>query len=152
MSNCNYRLLQLTNPTVGAVAAATLLPLGTITRRINQQNSCVETFGVATNVNNTIYVREPGFYKITYDGFLTAGAAGNIVVNLQINGVTVFTATVTATAAGTVPVSFSFTTRVFDNCCSNSTNLPTQIQLLNSGVALTGGTSNFTVERVYEVC
>lgn len=147
---CKYRLLQLTNATVGAVAAASLIPLGTVTRQIEQTNNCVETFGETTNINNTVYIREPGFYKITYNGFLTAGAAGNVVVNLQINGQTVATATVTATAAGTVPVAMSFVTRVFNNCCCNSSNLPIQVQFQNNGVALTGGASNLIIERVYE--
>lgn len=148
---CNYRLLQLTNGNVGAVPAASLIPLGTVTRQVEQQQSCTETFLETTAVNTTVYVREPGFYKITYNGFLTAGAAGNVVVNLQINGTTVATATVTATAAGTVPVTISFVTRVFNNCC-NSNNLPISVQFQNNGVALTGGTSNLTIERVYEAC
>lgn len=150
--SCNYRLLQLTNPTVGAVAAATFMPFGTVTRQIKQDTDCQSTFVVSTNTNNTVYVQEAGVYKINYNGSLVAGAAGLVILNLQINGTTVYTAIVSATAGGTVNVSFTFMTRVFDNCCSNAANLPIQIQIQNNGVALTGGTSNLIVERVAKVC
>lgn len=146
-SNCD-RLIQLTNATVGAVATATLLPVGIMTRRIMRSSDCEPTFLVATSANNSVYIQEEGFYKITYVGYLTAAAAGNIVVQLQINGVTQQTATVTATAAGTFPVILTFVTRVLPNCCSNSTNTPVLVQLNNNGVALTGGTSNLLIERI----
>lgn len=152
MSQNVYRLLQLTNASVGTVAALAFMPLGTVTRQIKQDADCQSTFVVATNNNNTVYVQESGFYKITYNANLVAAAAGLVTLNLQINGTTVYTTNVTATAAGTVQVAFTFMTRVFDNCCSNAANLPIQIQIQNNGVALTGGTSNLIVERIAKVC
>ena len=152
MSQNVYRLLQLTNPSVGVVAAAAFMPFGTVTRQIKRDADCPSTFVVATNNNNTVYVQEPGFYKITYNANLVAAAAGLVTLNLQINGTTVYTTNVTATAGGTVQVAFTFMTRVFDNCCSNAANLPIQIQIQNNGVGLTGGGGNLIVERVAKVC
>lgn len=148
MRSCEYRLLQLTNNNIGAVAAATVLPIGVTSRKIACANKCTPTFEVATTANNVAYLNEPGFYKITYTGYLTAGAAGNVVVNLEINNVIVAVATVTATAAGTVPVSITFVTRVLSNCCNNVANPLQALQFRNAGVALTGGTSTVIIERV----
>lgn len=149
-----YRLLQLTNAAIGPIPAATLLPVGIMTRRIVQEDACQNTFDVTTSVNNAIYINETGFYKITYTGYLTAAAAGDIIVELRINGVTMATATVTATAAGTVPVVFTFVTRVLSNCCGNVQNAPALVQLYNAdtSVALSGGRSNLIIERVSTNC
>lgn len=146
---CNdYRLLQLTNSSIPALPTATLLPVGIPTRKIVQSSTCKDTFTVTTNVNNTIYINEEGFYKITYTGYLTAAAAGNVIVNLQLNGVNVLTATETAVINGTVPINISFVTRVYCNCACNSTNMPILVELLNNGVDLTGGNSNLIIERI----
>lgn len=152
MSQNVYRLLQLTNSAIGVVAAPAFMPLGTVTRLIKQDADCQSTFVVSNNANDTVYVQEPGFYKITYNANLIAAAAGLVTLNLRINGITVYTTNVTATAGGTVQVAFTFMTRVFDNCCSNSANLPIQIQIQNAGVGLTGGSGNLIVERVAKVC
>lgn len=149
MNDCGYRLLQLTNNNIGAVAAATVLPIGVTSRKITCQSKCIPTFEVTTTVNNVAYINEPGFYKITYTGYLTAGAAGNVVVNLEINNVIAAVATVTATVAGTVPISITFVTRVLGNCCNGAViNTPSALQFRNAGVAITGGTSTVLIERV----
>lgn len=147
MGNSSYRLIQLTNANIGAVAVNNIIPIGIMTRQIKRDNACTPTFDVTTSVNNAVYVQEAGFYKITYTGYLTVGAAGSIVVQLQINGVTMATATVSVAAAGTYLVSLVFVTRAFNNC-NTAVNLPLLIQLNNAGIALTGGTSNLIIERV----
>lgn len=148
MSN-NYRLLQLSNAEVGAVAANARIPLGIPTRQIKRSTTCTPTFEVTTSVNNAVYINEAGFYKITYQGFLTVAAAGNIVVQLLVGGVVAATATVTASGAGTFPVTITFVVRALNNCCGNVSNLPMLIQLNNAGVAITGGTSTLIIERTY---
>lgn len=145
----NYRLIQVTNSDIGAVAASALVPLGIMTRKVIESPTCDNTFVLTTSANNALYVQEAGFYKISYNGYLTVGAAGTITLQLLINGVVMSTATVTVSAAGTYLVTFVFMTRAFNNCSTNSTNLPLLIQLNNAGVALTGGVSNLIVERVY---
>lgn len=146
--SCKYRLLQLTNNSIGAVAAAAVLPLGVVSRKVANESKCVNTFEVTTTSNNVIYINEPGYYKILYTGSLDVVAAGSIVVNLEVNNVVVSTATVTATAAGTVPVTISFVIRVLGNCC-NTVNLPQVLQFRNNGIALTGGNSNIVIEKIY---
>lgn len=148
MSNCGYRLLQLTNNTVGPVATATVLPIGVTSRKIACASKCTPTFEVTTTANNVAYINEPGYYKITYTGYLTAEAAGDVVVNLEINNTIVAVATVTATAAGTVPVSITYVTRVLNNCCNGIGSTIQALQFRNAGVALTGGTSTVIIERV----
>lgn len=149
MTDNGYRLLQLTNNNIGAVAAATVLPLGVMSRKIACQSTCTPTFEVSTTANNVAYINEPGYYKITYEGSLTAAAAGNVVVNLEVNGAIVNTATVTAAAAGTVGISIAFIVRVLNNCCNGAAiNTPAIIQFRNAGVALTGGNSNVLIEKV----
>lgn len=150
MKDNGYRLLQLTNNNIGAVAAATILPLGVTSRKIACQSTCTPTFEVTTTANNVAYINEPGYYKVTYEASLTAAAAGNVVVNLEANNAVVNTATVTAAAAGTVGISIAFMLRVLNNCCNGATvNTPMVIQLRNaSAIALTGGNSNLILEKV----
>lgn len=145
MNDCR-RLLQLTNNTIGAVAANARIPLGVITRRIMRDTKCQPTFEVTTNANNALYITEPGMYRITYTGSLVVGAAGTITLNLLYNGAIANTVSVTAAAAGTYSVNLNFVVRILGNCCSGQQNLPALIQLDNVGVALTGGSGNLVIE------
>jgi PKD repeat protein len=151
MADSEYRLLQLTNSSIGPISTATLLPVGVMTRQIVQASSCVPTFNITTNVNNSVYINEPGFYKVMYVSSVVAGAAGNVTVNLQLNGTTVYSASVTATSGSTVQIVIPFTIRILENCCANVRNLPGLIQLVNAGVAITGGTSNLIIERTSDI-
>lgn len=146
--DCGNRLIQLTNYTVGAIPTATVMPLGIVTRKVARESTCKDTFDISSNANNVVYISEPGFYNISYTGNFVATAAGNVVINLQINGTTVQTSTVTATAGGNVQVAINFETRVFKNCNSITNNIPALVGLLNSGVALTSGTSNLVITRL----
>lgn len=151
MSNDNgYRFIQLTNNNIGAVAAGAILPIGVMSHKISCQNSCTPSFEVTTTNNNVAYINTPGYYKVTYEGSLTAAAAGNVVVNLEVNGAIVNTATVTAAAAGTVGISITFEIRVLNNCCNGATNnTPAILQFRNASlIALTGGNSNVIIEKV----
>lgn len=144
MNDC-YRLIQLTNGVVGAVAANAAMPLGIPTRRIMRNTTCIPTFVVTTGANTAVEISEAGIYTFTYTGSLTVGEAGDIVLQLVYNGVVANTVTVTAAAAGTYSVNLSFVVRVLGNCCSGQQNLPAIIQIRNTGVALTGGTSNLII-------
>ena len=48
-----------------------------------------------------------------------------------------------------VNINLDYVTRVFRRCDDIATNNPMTIQIKSTGVALTGGTSNIIVERVY---
>lgn len=142
-----YQFIQLTDNTVGAVATDALLPLGNVTRRYSNNCGCNETFIVSTSGSDTVTITESGFYKVSYTGSLVAGAAGLVTLNLTSNGIVVATASETATAAGTVNISLEYIIRVLPNCCA-SINNPVILQIVNAGVALTGGTSNLIIEKV----
>ena len=144
----NYRLLQLTNNNVPEVAENINMPLGTITRRVTC-NKFEPTFVVSTSNVDTVTINEEGYYKITYNAALIATAAGDVEMTLVINGTNTYSVSETATAAGIVNVDLDFVTRVFRRCDDIATNNPMTVQIKSTGVALTGGTSNFIVERVY---
>lgn len=148
MNSRGYRLIQLTNSNLGAVAANAMIPVGIMTRQVTQGSKCQPTFTITTSANNAVYLNEAGFYKINYTAYVTVAAAGTVTIQLQINGVVMQTATVTVSAAGTYLVSFAFVTRAFCNCNNAPSNLPLLIQFNNTGIALTGGTSNLIIEKV----
>lgn len=147
-----YKVIQLTNPTIGAVAAGSLLPLGAITRRYGCRcdNNC-NVFEVSTTGSNTITINEEGYYHLTYTGSLVAGATGDIILDLLINGIEVLSVSQTATAVGDVEnITLNYVIRVLPNCsaCVNNSPAIVQIRLDETSVALTGGTSNIIVEKV----
>lgn len=144
-----YRLLQLVNSSIGAVAAGSAIPLGVQNRSVETTPLCRNTFNVTTTANNVVYVNETGFYKITYIGYLTVAAAGDTIVNLQVAGQTVQTATVTVPAAGTYLVTFAYTTRAVNVQGVGNIPLAINLQLGTTSVALTGGSSVLIVERPY---
>lgn len=148
-----FRTIQLTNTSIGAVAsvaAGTLVPLGTITRKYCCGNCGQSTFTVSTSGANTVTLNEAGYYLINYSASVVAGAAGLVTLNLVQNGTVLYSVSETAAAAGdTVNLSLPYMVRVLPNCCSSSANLPATIQITSSGVALTGGTSNILVEKVH---
>lgn len=146
----NYRVLQLTNTAVGAVAADTLMPLGAVTRRICcSGNSGTPTFAISTSGTDTITLNKTGYYRVSYVGSLVAGTAGAVSLALVANGTPIYTVSETATAVGdTVNISLEYMVRVLPNCAS-VLNAPLNIQIENTGVALTGGTSNILIEKTY---
>lgn len=146
-----YRVLQLTNNTVGAVTVGSALPLGIVTRKICANNCPQPTFTVGSSTNNAITVNEAGYYHITYTGSLIAGATGVVTASLVVNGVTLVPLTVSSASAvsgATVNVVLDYVDRVYPSCCSNP-NTSKTYQIILGGVAVTDGTSNIVVERVY---
>jgi hypothetical protein len=145
--NC-YRVLQLTNSSVGAVATSSTMPFGTITRRVQNAKTCA-TFGTVTSGADTVYLNETGNYNVTYSASLVAEAAGIVSAALSVNGTQVYTVSATAAAAGdTVNITLPYQIRV----CSNgvaSANVPATVQIVLTGGDVTGGTSNLIVEKVY---
>lgn len=147
---CNkYRVLQLTNSAVGAVSVGSFLPLGVPTRRVSCNSATQGTFTTTSTGTNVVQINECGNYDVTYNGSLIAGAAGVLSVAIILNGVTVYSGSATATASGTVNITVPYQIRIFPNNQSLPNNVPAYLQLQLSGVAITGGTSNLKVERVY---
>ena len=143
-----YQFIQLTDNTVGAVATDALLPLGVVTRRYGNGSCCANTFVVSTSGSDTITINESGYYKLSYTGSLSPEAAGEITFTLTANGISVVSVSDTVAAADDVTnISLEYIIRVFPNC-SAINNIPVIVQIVNEGVALTGGTSNLIVEKI----
>lgn len=149
MGSNKYRVLQLTNNAIGAVAVTNFLPLGNITRRVNRCEASVNTFTTTTNGVNIVSINECGNYNVTYNLSGIAAAAGVLIATLVVNGVNVYSASATAAAGDTVNLTIPYQIRVLPNCVANPTNLPTDVQIQLNGVGITGGTSNLKIERVY---
>ena len=145
-----YRVLQMTNQTVGAVAVDGFMPLGGVTRRIQETCGGGTTFNVTTSQSDTVYLNEVGNYNVTYSGSLVASATGEISVALIANGTQIYEVGATAAAQGdVVNVTLPYQIRVCPNCASAPNNCPVAIQVQLTGVAVTGGQANLLIERVY---
>jgi hypothetical protein len=70
-------------------------------------------------------------------------------MTLVINGTDTYSVSETATAGDIVNINLDYVTRVFRRSDDIATNNPMTVQIKSTGVALTGGTSNVIVERVY---
>lgn len=142
------KLLQLTNPSIGAVAVNSFVPLGTKTLvyPVNCSNCC-QTYTVASSTSDTVQINKSGAYKIIYNASLVATGAGEVVLALIVNGTTRYTVTATATAAGTVNLSIPFEIYLPCNCAGNPANIPAYVQVQSTGVAITSGTSNLVISK-----
>lgn len=145
-----YRVIQLTNTNIGAVAVTNLLPLGVITRRVNK-NSCGEnpTFSTSTTGTNIVTVNECGNYRVSYSLNGVASAAGIAIATLQVNGTNVYSVSATVDAGDTFNLTLPYEIRVLPNSACTPNNNPVNITLQLNGVGITGGSSNLLVERVY---
>nr|DAH23543.1 MAG TPA: hypothetical protein [Caudoviricetes sp.] len=143
-------MIQLTNKNIQAVAANTLMPLGSITRRVCPRTNCCQTFEVTTSGADTVNITEQGYYRVTYNVSAISAAAGLVSFSLNVGGTSVYVGSATAAAVGdTVNVTIPFMVRAFGNCASLPVNLPLAIQVENTGAALTSAVSNIMIERAY---
>lgn len=148
-----YKLIQLTNTNIGAITADTLIPLGLVTRRYNAPVDNCSTFEVASSAADTLYITEPGYYKITYSMVATAGAAGVMGVSLIANQNVVTTVSQDVTAAeDIVDLTLIYVIRVYPNCCSTPANCPVAVQMklgdVATGITPNPSTTNLIVEKV----
>lgn len=145
-----YRVLQLTNPSIGAVALDGFFPLGNITRRIQENCGGCSTFNVTTSLADTVYLNEVGNYNITYNASLVASAIGIVSVALVVNGVEVYEAMSSAAAVGdVVNLTLPYQIRVCPNCASAPNNSPATVQVRLTGATISSAQSNMLIERVY---
>ena len=146
----NYRMIQLTNKNIQAIATNAIMPLGSITRRVCPRTNCCQTFEVTTSGADTVNITEQGYYRVTYNVSAISAAAGLVSFSLNVGGTSVYIGSATAAAVGdTVNVTISFMVRAFGNCASLPVNLPLAIQVENTGAALTSAVSNIMIERAY---
>jgi hypothetical protein len=145
----SYKQIQLTNSAIGDVAIDAYMPLGRVTRRINAPYNCCNTFTVTTSDADSVVLNDVGFYKITYSLTATAAAAGEVTIALVTNGTSIYTvsqAIVDETAG--INLTLPYTIRVCSNCSATPDNLPVSVQIQNTGIALTGATSNIIIEKI----
>lgn len=146
----SYSAKQLTNTAIGAVATGEAMPLGAVTHQINCNSCCKSDISTSNSGANTITLREAGYYKVTYNASVSAGAAGVVTLSLVQNGATaapLYTGSETATAVGDfVNITIPYIVRVPYMPCGNTA---ISLQFLNTGVALTGGTSNAIIEKIH---
>lgn len=136
------KLIQITNNAIGAVAAGGFMPLGRVTRLIDNRDGCCNTFNVASSTADIAEITKPGVYNVEFNGSLTTGAAGDLTLTLVGNGVDIYTITQTATQGGTANVHLEYDVRALANCAASGGNIPYNLQLRVGGVALTGGIGN----------
>ena len=138
MNNC---LIQVTNPSIGAVALNGAIPLGLVTLNANCNCGQNQTL-VAQAVSNVsqIEINRSGKFELSYLPSVTAAAAGTVTINLVVNGVTInsISAAVGAGTATVIPLNYII----------QVSNVPTVVKFVVTGSALTGGTSNLVVRQL----
>lgn len=141
-----YKLIQLTNNDIGDVAVNAFLPYGRVTRRINSPYNCCNTFNIASSTSDVVNINTPGFYKVTYSLTGMAAAAGDVEIALVTNGTQQYSVSqYVADAAGSVNLTLIYTIRVPSNAPEE---IPLGVQIQNTGIALTGVSSNLIIERI----
>jgi hypothetical protein len=144
-----YKQIQLTNTAINDVAVDAFVPLGRVTARVNSPYNCCNTFSVTSSTADTVVINTAGFYKITYSLTATAAAAGDVTIALVVNGASVYSVTQAYVADSTgANLTLVYTIRVAPNCSVNDTNVPVTVQLQNTGITLTGETSNLIIEKL----
>lgn len=144
-----YKQIQLTNKALSDVAVNQYIPLGSVTRRINAPYNCCSTFVVTSASNDTVVLNDPGFYKVTYTLTATAAAAGEVTVALVTNEESIYSVSQTIVDETTaVNLALVYTIRVTPNSEANPTNTPVNVQLQNTGIALTGESANLIIEKI----
>jgi hypothetical protein len=124
------------------------MPLGKVTRRINTPYNCSSTFVITSSSADTVVINDVGFYKITYSLTASVAAEGEVTVALVTNGDTVYTVSqYVADATGPVNLTLPYTIRVSPTCPASGI-VPVSVQIQNTGIALTGETSNLIIEKI----
>lgn len=141
----SFSFIQYTNNAGGAVAAGAAIPFGSRTAgyMCGCQNSSLP-FIASLGGADTITLNGKGYYDIDYSISAVATAAGLVTISLVANGVTLYSVSETATAAGdtinlTIP---SYIIRLIQTCVTPSTSL----QVVTSA-ALTSYTNNAVFKK-----
>lgn len=135
-------MLYTYNITAQDVAVSGLLPFGVVG---------IQTGCTATATQNGASLNRCGIYKIEFSASANAPAAGNVQVEMYING-TVYTGAITTAYSGgageSAPLSFAVLVRVPKNTCCNTANVPMSVTFRNTGVAATYTNTALVVTKV----
>lgn len=141
------KLIEMKNNNIGAVAINGLIPLGTVTRKIDCSTEC-PAFTISSSNADTITISEAGYYEITYSITALATAIGLNNITLVVNDVDTYQVGATAAAAGdAINLTLPYVVRVFNRCNNVATNNPMTIQI-KADTAITSATSNIIVKKV----
>lgn len=123
-------------PTPSVVTENAILPLTTIARR----KGCI-----VQNGSNSVMLNKAGYYEVNAVVTLTAPAAGNASINLQLNGVNVSGATarttITTATTQSVQLVISAIVKVYCN------QAPATLTLVNGSLPI--NTSNISLSVKY---
>ena len=142
------KVLQLTNTAVPAVATNANMPLGITTVRCPiEPCGCTDVFTVSSSAADTININKSGTYRLDYSASVIATAAGIAVLTVIVNGVDKYSVSATAAVGATVNLTIPLELYIPCNCALTPNNIPAYIQIKNTGVALTSGTSNLIMTK-----
>lgn len=132
----NKSLIYVATPTTSSVASGSVLPITTIVRR----RDCA-----IQQVNDSIVLNCPGYYKVSVNATFTAPAVGVVSLQLRQDNLPIIGATAsTSIATATTEVdSLSFDAIVRVPC----NGVPLVLTVVNNGVAIT--TSNIAIDVEY---
>lgn len=143
-----FKLIEMKNSTIGAVAINGLIPFGTITRKIDCEDNC-PAFTVSSNNADTITINSAGYYEITYSLTALATATGLNSITLVVNGTNTYQVGETvATAGDAINLTLPYVVRVYNKCNNTATNNPMTIQV-KADTAITSATSNLIIKKIY---
>lgn len=126
-----------------SVAANAAFPFNNVT----VDKGCAETLSAPASIQ----LNQRGVYLVEVDGFGTGAAAGENIIQLNVNGVALPQAITSFTTATTTISNFGFKTFVQvaeNNCPCNCTSSPTVLQLVNGEQALTEAHVNIVVTKI----
>lgn len=96
----------------------------------------------------TFTLTRPGYYFVTFDGVVTADAAGTVTVEL-LNGTTAIPGAIASTALaadGIATLNFSTIVRVLPSCPAIDNT--TKLSVLNSGIGATFTSANINITKL----
>lgn len=139
------KLIQMANGVSTAVASGAPINLGVIDRRA--------TCGDCNPFNTTstsITLNKPGYYLVSVDVNIIAGAAGNVSIQLYDGSTPIVTASASNIALenSIYNLSFSKIIRVQPNCNAIQTNAPKVLSVYNVGVEGTIASSNISIIKI----
>ena len=94
----------------------------------------------------------PGFYLVHFNGDVSAATAGDVVVQLYLNGELYegaeATTTITTATTETDNIGFEAIVKVLPNCCAIVDNLPATLTIRNTGIEALFSNAAVTIVKI----
>lgn len=139
------KLIQMANGVSTPAASGEPINLGVIDRR----TTCGDCNPFSTT-STSITLNKPGYYLVSVDVNIIAGAAGNVSIQLYDGSTPIVTASASNIALenSIYNLSFSKIIRVLPNCNAIQTNAPKVLSVYNVGVEGTIASSNISIIKI----